>query len=268
MVLVDGALEDAVHHALKRGGRISEAEEHDVRHKDAELHLKSSFMAIFPPDTDIVVSLAHVELGENAGILDASNSWGNKQHWIEVSLCQCVCFLIVLDWPVRTILLLEVEEGRGDVSLVWVCMFDVPPGQHVVEPSAEVSPFPGRGGVYLAVEGFRGAWLEVDSMVPGMCRRKSMRFLFTEDLCVLLIFSGYRHWFGVLSCFCGKVGGYPLSVGALLLELLEDCQFVGVGESWGSRGNAFVLLPFLQRPVGTTPSSNRVIVRRWGGAWC
>jgi hypothetical protein len=108
-------------------------------------------------------------------------------------------------------------------------MFDVPPGQHVVEPSAEVSPFPGHGGIYFAVEGFRRAWLEVDSMVPGTRGRKSTRFLFTEDVHVSLIFSGYRHWFSVLSCFGGKVGGYPPSVGALLLELLEDCQFVGVG---------------------------------------
>jgi hypothetical protein len=179
--------------------------------------------------TDIVVSLAHVELGENAGVSDASTSWGNKRHWIEVSLRQCVRFSIVLDWPVRTILLLEVEEGRGDVSLVWVRVLDVPLGQHVVEPSAEVSPFPGHGGVYLAVEGFWGAWLEVDSVVPGMHGRKSTRFLFTEDLHVSLIFSGYRHWFGVLSCFCGEVGRYSPSMGALLFELLKDCQFVGVG---------------------------------------
>jgi hypothetical protein len=93
----------------------------------------------------------------------------------------------------------------------------------------EVSPFPGCGGIYFAVEGFQRAWLEVDSVVPGTRGRKSTRFLFTEDLCVLLIFSGYHHWFSVLSCFGGEVGGYPPSVGALLLELLEDCQFVGVG---------------------------------------
>jgi hypothetical protein len=180
-------------------------------------------MPILPSDADVIVALAHVEFGEDAGISYASNSWGNKQHWIEVSLCQCVCFLIVLDWPVRAILLLEVEEGRGDVSLVWVCMFDVPSGQHVIEPSAEVGPFPGRGGVYLAVEGFRQPRLEVDGMVPGTHGRESMRFFFAEDLCVLLILSRYRHWFSVLSRFGSEVGGYPPSVGALLLELLEDC---------------------------------------------
>jgi hypothetical protein len=229
VVLVDGALENAVHHALKRGRRVGEAEEHDVRHKVAELCFEGSFVAIFPPDTDIIVALAHIKLGENAGVSDASNSWGNKRHWIEVSLHQCVRLSIVLDWPVRTILLLEVEEGRGDVNLVWVCMFDVPPGQHVVEPFAEIGPFPGHGGVYLAVEGFWRPWLEVDSVVPGMCGRKSTRLFFTEDLCMLLILSRYRHWFSVLSCFGSEVGGYPLSMGALLLEFLEDCQFVDVG---------------------------------------
>jgi hypothetical protein len=229
MVLVNGTLENAVHHALKRGGRVSEAEEHDVRHKDAKLRFEGSFVVIFPPDTDIIVALAHIELGEDAGVSDASDSWVNKRHWIEVSLRQCVRFLIVLDWPVRTILLFEVEEGRGDVGLIWVCVFDVPPGQHVVKPPAEVSLFLGRGGVYFAVEGFRRPWLEVDGVVPGTRGRESMRFFFTEDLCILLILSRYRHWFSVLSCFGSKVGGYPSSVGALLLELLEDCQFVDVG---------------------------------------
>jgi hypothetical protein len=100
MVLVDGTLEDAVHHALKCGGRVGEAEEHDVWHKDAELRLKRCFMPILLSDADVIVALAHVEFGEDAGISDASNSWGNKRHWIEVSLCQCVCFSIVLDWPV------------------------------------------------------------------------------------------------------------------------------------------------------------------------
>jgi hypothetical protein len=186
-------------------------------------------MAIFPPDADVVVTLAHIELGENAGVSDASNRWGDKRHWVEISLHQCVRFPIILHWPVRAIFLLEIEEGRGDVGLIWVCVFDVPPVQHVIEPAAEIGPFSGHGGIYLAVEGFRGAWLEIDSVVPGMHGRELMRFLFIEDLCMLLIFSRYCHWFCVLSCFNGEVGGYPPSVGALLLELLENCQFVSVG---------------------------------------
>jgi hypothetical protein len=186
-------------------------------------------VVIFLLNTDIIVALAHIELGEDAGVTNTSDSWGNKQHWIEVSLCQCVRFSIVLDWPVRAVLLLKVEEGRGDIGLVRVCVFDVPPGQQVVEPSTEVSPLPGCGGVYLAVEGFRRSRLEVDSVVPGMHGRKSAQFFLTEDLCMLLILSRHCHWFSVLSCFGGKVGGYPPSVGALLLELLEDCQFIDVG---------------------------------------
>jgi hypothetical protein len=128
VVLVDGSLEDAVHHALKCGGRVGEAEEHDVWHKDAELRLKRRFMSILLSDADVIVALVHVKFGEDAGVSDASNSWGNKRHWIEVSLHQCVCLSIVLDWPVRAILLLEVEEGRGNVSLIWVRVLDVPLG--------------------------------------------------------------------------------------------------------------------------------------------
>jgi hypothetical protein len=96
----DGLLEDAVHHALKCGGRVGEAKEHDIWHKDAELCLKRRFMSILPSDVDVIVALAHVKFCEDAGVSDASNSWGNKRHWIEVSLHQCICFLIVLDWPV------------------------------------------------------------------------------------------------------------------------------------------------------------------------
>jgi hypothetical protein len=128
VVLVDSLLEDAVHHVLKCGGRVGEAEEHDIWHKDAELRLKRRLMSILPSDADVIVALAHVEFCEDAGISDASNSWRNKWHWIEVSLRQCVRFSIVLDWPVRAVLLLEVEEGRGDVCLIWVCVFDVLPG--------------------------------------------------------------------------------------------------------------------------------------------
>jgi hypothetical protein len=125
-------------------------------------------LAIFFLMRILLYPLAHIELGEDAGVSDASNRWGNKQHWVEILLRQCIRFAIVLDWPVRAILLLEVEEGRGDVSLIQVCMFDVPSGQHVVEPSAEVGPFPGRGGVDLAVEGFWRSWFEVDGVVPGV----------------------------------------------------------------------------------------------------
>jgi hypothetical protein len=108
-------------------------------------------------------------------------------------------------------------------------VFDVSPSQHVVEPAAEVSPFSGSGGVDLAVEGFRRARFEVDGVVPGPHGREPARFLFAEDSRVLLVFGGYFYWLRVLSCFRGEVGGYPSSVGALLLKLLEDCQFVNVG---------------------------------------
>jgi hypothetical protein len=108
-------------------------------------------------------------------------------------------------------------------------VFDVLPGQHVVEPSAEVSPFPRRSGVHLAIEGLWGSGFEVDGVVPGTRGRESARFFFTEDVCVLLILSGYCHRLSVLPCFGGEVGGYPSSVGTLLLELLEDRQFIDVG---------------------------------------
>jgi hypothetical protein len=229
VVLVDGALEDAIHHALERGGRISQAEEHNVRHEDAKLCLKGGLVAVLPPDTDIIVSLMHVELGKDAGVSDASNGGRDKQHWVEVSLRQCICFLVILDWPVRAVLLFEIEEGGGNVSLVWVRVFDVFPSQHVVEPAAEVSLFSGSGGIYLAVEGIWRAWFEVDGVVPGLCGRESARFLFAENPCMLLVFDGYFYWLCMLSCFCGEVGGYPSSVGTLLLKLLEDCQFVNVG---------------------------------------
>jgi hypothetical protein len=109
-------------------GELVRPKKHDVRHKDAKLRFEGSFVAIFLSNTDIIVALAHIELGEDAGVTNTSDSWGNKRHWIEVSLRQCVCFSIVLDWPVRAVLLLKVEEGRGNIGLVRVCVFDVPPG--------------------------------------------------------------------------------------------------------------------------------------------
>jgi hypothetical protein len=84
-------------------------------------------------------------------------------------------------------------------------------------------------GVYLAIEGLRRSGFEVDGVVSGTCGRESAQFFFTEDVCVLLILSGYCHRHCVLPCFGGEVGGYPSSVGTLLLELLEDCQFIDVG---------------------------------------
>jgi hypothetical protein len=42
-VLIYGALEDAIHHALKGGGRIGEAEEHDIRHKYAKFRFEGGF---------------------------------------------------------------------------------------------------------------------------------------------------------------------------------------------------------------------------------
>jgi hypothetical protein len=118
MVLVDGTLEDAVHHALEHGRRISQTEEHNVRHEDAKLRLKGSFMAVFPSNANIIVSLTHIELGKNAGVLDASNGGRDKRYWVEILLRQCVRFSVILDWPVRAVLLLEIEEGGGDVCLV------------------------------------------------------------------------------------------------------------------------------------------------------
>jgi hypothetical protein len=229
VVLVDGVLEDAIHHVLECGGRISQTEEHNVWHEDAKLRLKGGLVAVLFPNTDIIVSLAYVELGKNAGVSDTSNGGRDKQHWVEVSLRQCVRFSVILDWPVRAILFPQIKEGGGDVSLIWVHMFDVSPSQHVVEPATEVGPFSRSGGIDLAVEGFWRARFEVDGVVPGSCGRELARFLFAEDPCVLLVFGGYFYWLRVLSCFCGEVGGYPSSVGTLLLELLEDCQFVNVG---------------------------------------
>jgi hypothetical protein len=229
MVLIDRPLEDTVHHSLERSGGVGESEKHDVRHKDAELCLEGGFVPIFPSNTDIVVSLPHVEFRENAGVSYASNRWGNKRYWIEIPLRQCVCFTIVLHWPVRSILLLEIEEGRGDISLVWVRVFDVLPGQHVVKPSAEVSPFPRRSGVYLAIEGLWGSRFEVDGVVPGTRGRESARFFFAEDLRVSLILRRHCYWLRMLPRFGGEVGGYPSSVGTLLLEFLEDRQFIDVG---------------------------------------
>jgi hypothetical protein len=108
-------------------------------------------------------------------------------------------------------------------------VFDVLPGQHVVEPFAEVSPFPRHSGVYLAIEGFWGSRFEVDGVVPGTCGRESAQFFFTEDVHVLLVLSRYCHRLRVLPCFGGEVGGYSPSIGALLFELLEDRQFIDVG---------------------------------------
>jgi hypothetical protein len=116
-------------------------------------------------------------------------------------------------------------------------MLNVSSGQHVVEPSAKVSPFPGSGGIDLAIEGFRQARFEVDGVVPGPCGRKSTRLLFGEDPCVLLVFSGYFYWFRVLSCFRGKVGGYSPSMSALLFQLSEYCQFIDMRQLWGGGGD-------------------------------
>jgi hypothetical protein len=229
MVLVDRSLEDTVHHPLERGGGVGESEKHDVRHEDAKLCFEGSLVPIFPSNTDIVISLPYVEFREDAGVLYASDCRGNKRHWIKISLHQHVRLSIILYWPVRAILLLEVKEGRGDISLIRVRMFDVLPGQHVVKPPAEVSAFPRCSGVHFAVEGFWGSGFEVDGVVPGSCGRESARFFFTEDVCVLLILSGYCHRRSVLPCLGGKVGGYPSSVGTLLFELLENRQFVDVG---------------------------------------
>jgi hypothetical protein len=38
--------------------------------------LKAALWRSSSPNADVIVALAHIELGEDAGILDASNSWG------------------------------------------------------------------------------------------------------------------------------------------------------------------------------------------------
>jgi hypothetical protein len=222
-------LEDTIHHTLERSGGVGESKKHDVRHEDAKLRLEGGLVPIFPSNADVVVSLPHVKLREDAGVSYASNCRGNKRHWIKISLRQRVRLSIILHWPVRTILLLEIKEGRGDISLIRVRVFDVLPGQHVVEPSAEVSPFPRRSRIYLAIEGLWGSGFEVDGVVPGTRGRESARFFFAEDVRVLLILVGHCHRFGVLPCFSGEVSGYSPNVGALLFELLEDRQFLDVG---------------------------------------
>jgi hypothetical protein len=58
------SLQDLIHHSLEGGWTIGETKVHHQQLKEASICVEGSLPLVAIPDTDIIVSPVHIELGE------------------------------------------------------------------------------------------------------------------------------------------------------------------------------------------------------------
>ena len=95
------------------GGGIVESEEHDSGFKEYHGGDEGGFPLILFPNTNVVISPANVEFGEQGGLLHVINEFRDEGEWIGISDCVGVQMTIILAWAKGSTFLWYKEEGRG-----------------------------------------------------------------------------------------------------------------------------------------------------------
>jgi len=106
-------LENVIHHCLKSGQGVGQAEEHHSWFEETFASFEGGFVFIAFLDADVVISPANVELREKAFLCQVVDKFRNKWQWIFVRNCPFVQVPIVLYWMEFAIFLSNQEEATG-----------------------------------------------------------------------------------------------------------------------------------------------------------
>jgi len=106
-------LEDIIHHRLKSGWGVSQAEEHYRQFEETLASFESGFIFVAFLDVDVVVSPANVKLRKEAFLCQVIDKLRNEWQWIFVRDRPFVQIPIVLDWTEFAIFLSNQEEATG-----------------------------------------------------------------------------------------------------------------------------------------------------------
>ena len=100
-----------VHHGLKCGRRISEAEEHYSGFIKPSLCFEHCFVFVSGFDADIVVSPPYIQFCVDHGPFQVSDQRGDERKQVLVAHRPLVNVLVVLHWSKLPVFLFDEEEG-------------------------------------------------------------------------------------------------------------------------------------------------------------
>ena len=83
---IDELPENFIHHPLEGGRRVAETKEHDSGLKQAPVGPEGGFPLISLLDTNMVVSISHIDLREDVGIAETVKKIINSREGIPVFL--------------------------------------------------------------------------------------------------------------------------------------------------------------------------------------
>jgi len=99
-----------IHHRLEGARRICQSEEHDQGFKQAVFCFEHPFLFVTCFNPNVIVTPAHVEFGEDVGILYLTDQVWYEWQRIAVADGMLVQFLIILYQAQFSIFLLNKEE--------------------------------------------------------------------------------------------------------------------------------------------------------------
>src|SRR5277367_4876844 len=148
-------VEDVVHHSLKGGRGVSEAEEHDSWFEETPRCLKGGLPLVALFDADVVIPPADVELAKKSLALHAFNAGGDAGEWGGIGDSVFVDRSVVLYGAPLACLLLNVKDWY---TVGGVGLYNVPFLQVLVEEFVLGLFLTLQEGVDLAVDDIRGVW--------------------------------------------------------------------------------------------------------------
>jgi hypothetical protein len=81
---IDLFMENLVHHGLESSGRIAQAKEHDQWFETTSVGDECGFPLVTFPNPDIVVSPVYIKLGEDLGVLDLVDEFGDQRERVVI----------------------------------------------------------------------------------------------------------------------------------------------------------------------------------------
>src|SRR5712671_5228596 len=168
MAFIDKVGEDGVHKGLEGRGSITKTKGHDEWLEEAERALEGCFPFVTFADTDVIVTLADVELCEVTRSLELIDEFWNKRKGSSILDGDIINGAIVLDGPKgATAVFGDEEERYGQRRRRWANVTFL---QVVVDVFFE-GEILSRGETVDTTFLDVGIWFEVNRMVPWLMLR-------------------------------------------------------------------------------------------------
>src|SRR5262249_33445501 len=131
---------------------------------EASVGNKRGFPLVAFLDANVIIAPADIELGENLGVLDPSDYFGNQREWGTVLDADLVDPSVVLHRPECSLLILDEEKRSGNWRLG---RSDTARFEMLIEEVVQGLLFSWSEGVHLSLPVRDvGLWIEIDRMVP------------------------------------------------------------------------------------------------------